>query len=111
MASSPELVQFVLEQLQEAGAVSAKKMFGEYGLYCDGKYFAVICDNRLLLKVTKGGMALLPAGKMESPYQGAKPMLLVEDLEDADFLCRLTLATCAELPPPKPKKKPEQKSE
>lgn len=104
MASNLEFVQYVAEQLQEAGSIHYKKMFGDYGLYCDGKYFACICDNRFLVKITKEGEAFLPECRRELPYDGAKAMFLIENLEDRTFLKELTLLTCAALPFPKPKK-------
>ncbi len=105
MASSLEYVQFVADQLHEAGEIVYKKMFGEYGLYCNGKFFAVVCDNRFLVKITEAGKALLPDYKTELPYEGGKPMLFIEDLDNQDLLKELALVTCAELPDPKPKKR------
>lgn len=105
MASRLEFVEYVVEQLSEAGTIRWKRMFGEFGLYCDGIYFACVCDDRLLVKQTDAGRALLPAGKTDLPYPGAKPMLLIEELDDRAFLARLARATCAELPPPKARKK------
>ena len=96
MASSLEYVQVVADQLSLAGESRYKKMFGEYGLYC---------DNRFLIKLTQAGKTMLSDGKLELPYEGGSPMLLIEDLEDRQFLRDITLATCAELPPAKSKKK------
>lgn len=85
MASSLEYVQFVADQLSLAGEIRYKKMFGEYGLYCNDQYFAVICDNRFLIKLTQAGKTMLSDGKLELPYEGGSPMLLIEDLEDRQF--------------------------
>jgi len=77
------------------------KMFEEYGLYCDGKFLASICDNQLFVKVTNQGREILQNSEMASPYEGAKPNFLIEELEDKEFLCRLAVATCKALPTPR----------
>ena len=110
MASSLEFVEYVFEQISDAGNVSYKKMFGEYGLYCDGKVFGLICDNQLFVKVTEAGKAILPDCETDSPYKGAKPHFLISDLEDRALLAALIQNTCAELPTPKPKKKKIEQS-
>lgn len=98
MASRPEYVQFVAEQLSEAGNITYRKMFGEYGLYCDGVYFGVVCDDRFLIKPVPAAKQLLPDAPMELPYEGAKPMVLVTELDDRAFLAELIRAVCAQLP-------------
>lgn len=105
MALSLDFVLYVCEQMSLAGNITYRKMFGEYAVYCEGKCFALICDNQLFINPTKAGLALLPDAVMEIPYEGAKPRILMEDIEDREFLTRLVLDTCAELPMPKPKKK------
>lgn len=105
MASSLEFVQYVAQQLDEAGAIRYKSMFGEYGLYCDEKYFAVVCDNRFLVKITEAGKQVMPEHVTDIPYKGAKPMFLVENLEDKDFMTKLAIATCSQLPVKKAKVK------
>ena len=105
MASSEEFARYVTEQLSDAGTITCKKMFGEYGLYCDGKFFATICDNQLFVKVTNQGQEIIKNPEMASPYQGAKPSFLITELDDKEFLCRLTTATCKALPSPKAKRK------
>lgn len=112
MASNPEFVQYIADQLQEAGQITYRKMFGEYGMYADGKIFALICDNRLFIKITGAGKKLRPDFEEMPPYEGAKNYLLVEDIDDREALTELVRATCAELPAPKPKKpkKTEKKS-
>jgi len=104
MASRVEFVQYVADQLAEAGTITYRKMFGEYGIYCDGKIFALVCDDTLFIKITEAGRALAPQLKEAPPYEGAKPYLLVEDVDDRAFLVQLVRATCAALPPPKPRR-------
>lgn len=106
MASSPEFVTYVCDQLAGAGEILCKKMFGEYSLYTGGKLFACICDDRLLVKITAPGEALLPGCPREYPYEGSRQLYFrIENLEDTALLCALVQATCDSLPLPKPKKK------
>jgi TfoX/Sxy family transcriptional regulator of competence genes len=106
MASDVKFVEFVMDQLSNSGDVSVKKMFGEYGVYADGKLFGLICDNRLLIKPTLAGKEFLGENLVEAPpYPGAKPCFLIEEkLEDRDWLGDLVRVTVKELPMPKPKK-------
>jgi DNA transformation protein and related proteins len=107
MASDPKTTAFILDQLAAGGAdVTAKKMFGEYGLYLDGKMVAMVCDDRLFVKHTPGGSAFTGPIEEAPPYPGAKPHPLIdaEHWEDADWLAELFRITAAELPTPKPKK-------
>ena len=106
MASKQEFVDFVLEQMENVGPVTAKKMFGEYGLYCNQKMFAVICDDQLFIKPTQAGRTFIK-NVVEAPaYPGAKPSFLIEEkLEDREWLCELVNITVEALPKPKPKKK------
>ncbi len=105
MASDQEFVSFVTDQLDAAGDVFAKKMFGEYGVYLDGVFFGLICDNRFFVKPTEGGRAFIGIPTEAPPYPGAKNSFLIEDkLEDRDWLCQLVKITVKELPPPKRKK-------
>ncbi len=108
MASSLSYVEFLMEQLSGAGTITCRRMFGEYGLYCDGKYFACVCDDRLLVKITPAGEALLPDCPRGVPYEGGGEMLL-PDVEDRELLTALARATCAALPEKKPRKKPMKK--
>ena len=105
MASSLEFVRYAADQMREAGEITYRKMFGEYGIYCDGKIFGVICDDQLFVKITERGRKLAPDLEEGAPYHGAKPHFLVEELEDREKLSRLVRETCQELPIPKPKKK------
>ena len=104
MASNPEFVEYIADQLKGAGVITYRKMFGEYGMYLDGKIFAVICDNQLFIKITEAGKAMRPELQQAPPYEGAKNYLLVEDIDDTAALTKLVAATCKELPEPKPKK-------
>lgn len=103
MASSLEFMQSVAARLEEAGTITYRKMFGEYCVYCDGNLFGCVCDDRLLVKVTEPGKALMPDAKLELPYEGGKPMLRVEQLEDKALLKTLVRTTCEALPEPKKK--------
>lgn len=105
MATNRKTVDYIIDQVANAGAVSAKPMFGEYGVYCDGKMVAIIGDDQLFIKPTAVGRALAPDAELVPPYPGAKPCLLIEAdrWEDGDWLAGLVRATAAELPAPKPK--------
>lgn len=104
MASSLEYVQFAAEQMREAGNIVYKKMFGEYGLWCDGKFFGTIEEDQFYVKITEAGTRLLPGAKPLAPHGRSPGMYLVEDLDDRDFLGNLIRETCRELPAPKPRK-------
>ena len=104
MASNREYLEFVMDQLSPLGDVSYKPMMGEYIIYCQGKVIGGIYDDRFLVKRTKSSEALLPDAPLELPYEGAKEMILVEDLDDSDFLCMLVGTMVNELPEPKKKK-------
>ena len=103
MASNPDLVQYIADQCSGAGEIITKKMFGDYGIYCDGKIFGLICDNRLYLKPTKGGEALLKETDLRPPYDGAKDYFYIADVDDRDYLSSLVSATCKDLPDKKRK--------
>lgn len=112
MASDQGFVGFVAEQMAGAGAITSRKMFGEYGIYCDGKLVALVCDDQLFVKPTGPGRELAAeAGETaeEPAYPGAKPSLLIrERLDDAPWLARLTRATADALPAPKPRRRKGQ---
>ncbi len=103
MASRLEFVQFIVDQLADAGAITYRKMFGEYGIYCDGKFFAMVCDDQLFMKITDKGKQLAPELEEAPPYPGAKPCFLIDDVDDKEFLVPLAVETCHALPAPKPK--------
>jgi len=106
MASDQTFVEFVVEQIDSAGEITFRKMFGEYALYADGKIFALICDNKLFVKPTEGGRAFIKDVVEAPPYPGAKPSFLIEEqLEDREWLSELVRISVLELPAPKPKKK------
>ena len=104
MASSKEYLDYILEQLSETDGVTFRPMMGEYILYYQGKVFGGIYDDRFLVKPTKSAVALMPQALRELPYEGAKEMLLVDNVENRGFLRELLFAMAAELPAPKPKK-------
>ena len=101
MASSKEYLEFILDQLSGLENVSYRAMMGEYILYCGGKVIGGIYDDRLLIKPTKSAVAMMPEGRMELPYDGAKEMLLVEDVDDSEFLQKLVRSVAEDLPAPK----------
>ena len=105
MASSEEYLDFILEQLSELEEMSYRPMMGEYILYYRGKIIGGIYDNRLLLKPVKVVMDQLRQNRLERPYEGAKEMILIEDIEDKSFLARLIRDMYEVLPAPKVKKK------
>lgn len=110
MGSQLEFVQYVADQLREAGDITYRKMFGEYGVYCDGKIFALICEDQLFVKITEAGRKVWDDLQEIPPYEGAKPYYLVEDVEDRSLLSKFVIETCRELPPPKPKKPSKRKT-
>jgi len=105
MATKPGIVTFLLDQLADAGEVTAKKMFGEYGLFLEGRMFAMICDDRLFFKPTPAGRARLATVVEAPPYPGAKPCFLVpeEDWDNRDWLSELARVTAEALPMPRKK--------
>lgn len=105
MASNPDLVQYIVDQCSDAGEIIAKKMFGDYGLYCKDKIIGLICDSNLYIKPTEAGRALLRNEELRPPYPGAKPYFYIEDVDDHDYLAALVKTTYEALPAPKPKKK------
>ena len=106
MATSPEAVEHILDQMDDAGAVRARKMFGEYGLYCDDRMVGVVCGDQLFIKLTEAGTTLEPDLERAPPYERAKPALVVPSdlLNDPERLSALVRATADALPPPKPKR-------
>lgn len=106
MASSKEFVEKVINQIEDAGDIKAKSMFGEYGVFSNGKIFALICDNQLFVKPTKGGREFISNVVEAPPYKGAKLCFLISDkLNDKSWLSELVRITVDELPEPKPKRK------
>ncbi len=101
MASDKGYLEYILEQLSGVGGITHRKMMGEFLLYSDGRLFGGIYDNRLLVKPTQSARRMMPDAPQELPYPGAKPMLLVEQVDDSAFLAALVSAMTDELPPPK----------
>lgn len=104
MASSKEYLDFILEQLSELDDGTYLAMMGEYIIYYCGKIVGGIYDDRLLVKPTKSAVAMMPNVDMELPYDGAKEMLLVDDVDNKEFLQEWLEAMYKELPAPKKKK-------
>ncbi len=104
MASSPKFVLYVCEQMSLAGEIAGKKMFGDYALYCDGKIIGLICDNQVYIKQTSAAERVLPDAQRLPLYDGAKPQVVLEELDEKEFLASFISATCAELPATKRKK-------
>jgi TfoX/Sxy family transcriptional regulator of competence genes len=111
MSSNQDFVDFVIGQLQSAGDITFKKMFGEYALYSGNKVFALICDNKLFIKPTNAGKNYIQDVVEAPPYPGAKPSFLVEErIEDHEWLSALVKLTVSELPEPKLKKKKKKET-
>lgn len=105
MASSKEYLDFILDQLSGLDEISCRAMMGEYIVYYRGKIVGGIYDDRFLVKPTKSAAAMMPDAEKELPYKGAKEMLLVDNVENREFLQELLNAMYDELPAPKKKKK------
>ena len=103
MASDKDYLMFVLDQLSGLNEITYRAMMGEFILYYRGRIVGGIYDDRLLVKPVPAALALMPDAPRELPYPGAKEMLLVEDVDDADFLRELFRAMYDELPPPRPR--------
>ena len=110
MSSSKEYVSYILEQLHDLEGITCRSMMGEYIIYYKTKIAAYICDDRFLVKPVESAKILLPHAVYEPPYPGAKDMLLLEDIDNREFLCDLLEAMYDELPMPKPKKKKKSDS-
>ena len=110
MASELRMIEFITEQMEEAGEITYRAMFGEYALYSDGKIMALVCDDQLFMKPTNAGRSFIGDVVEAPPYPGAKPYFLIEDqLEDREWMANLVRLTCEELPDPKPKSKSRRK--
>ncbi len=109
MATRQDTIDYLLDQIARAGRVSAKKMFGEYALYCDGKTVALVCDDQLFMKATEAGRAFIGKVREGFPYPGAKPALKpnAKQLKDGAWPKQLAAITTRALPAPK--KKPAKK--
>ena len=105
MASSKEYLEYILEQLSDLDDISYRAMMGEYIIYYRGKIVGGIYDDRFLIKPVKSAMAMMPDASMELPYEGAKEMILIDDVDDRDFLNELLDAMYDELPAHRKKRK------
>lgn len=106
MASDIGFIKFIVDQIQNAGEIRYRKMFGEYAIYCDNKVVALVCDNQLFVKPTKSGRSFIGDVSEAPPYPGAKLYFLIDDkIEDRSWINKLIMITADELPIPKPKKK------
>lgn len=106
MATQQRTSDFLLEQAAGAGAVAAKPMFGEYGVYVDGKMIGSVCEDQLFVKPTVSNRAYAEPVSDAPPYPGAKPQMLIaaDRWDNAEWLGELLRVTAAELPTPKPRK-------
>ncbi len=107
MSTKQSTVDYILDQLKPLDNVAARKMFGEYGLYCDGKVVGLICDDTLFLKITESGRKLVGKYYQEGfAYPGAKASMVIDgdQIEDGEWLCELVRITTDNVPTPKPKK-------
>ena len=105
MASTKEYMEYILEQLSDLEDISYRSMMGEYIIYYRGKIIGGIYDDRFLVKPVKSAMAMMKDAEMELPYEGAKEMILVEDVENREFLKELVEAMYDDLPSPRKKRK------
>jgi TfoX/Sxy family transcriptional regulator of competence genes len=104
MASSKDYLEYILGQLSDLDEITYRAMMGEYIIYYRGKIIGGIYDDRFLVKPVKSAMAMMPEADMELPYEGAKEMLLVDDVENREFLKELIEAMYEELPAPRKRK-------
>ena len=95
-----------MDQLGSLGGVTYRAMMGEFIIYYDGKIVGGVYDDRLLVKITVSSKRLMPDAPEEIPYEGGRPMLMVEDVDDREFLCGLICAVADDLPEPKKKRPP-----
>ena len=106
MASDKNFMDFILDQIENAGEIHAKSMFGEYGIFWEKKIFALVCNNKLYVKPTEAGRKFIGDPTEAPPYKGAKPSFLIEEkLKDKKWISELVKITIEELPEPRQKKK------
>lgn len=98
MASNADFVQYIADQCSGAGEIVTKKMFGDYGIYCDGIIFGLICDDRFFLKPTDAVRPKLRVLDLRAPYGGAKDYFYIADVDDREYLSELVRETCKALP-------------
>lgn len=105
MATTKDYLGFILDQLSTIDGITHRQMMGEYIIYMNGRIAGYLCDNRLLVKPVKSACELMPNASLEPPYEGAKDMLLVDNVDDKEFLKELFEAIYPELPEPKKRRK------
>ena len=106
MSSDPGFVDFICDQVEGAGVISSRKMFGEWAIYSGHKVVALVCDDRLFVRPTPAGRAFIGEAVEEPPYPSAKPHFLIEDrIDDREWLTELIRVTEREIPEPKPKQR------
>ena len=98
MASNSDFVQYIADQCGGAGEITTRKMFGDYGIYCNGIIFGLICDNHFYVKPTESGRKLLRTVELRKPYDGAKDYFYIAEVDDHEYLSELVRETCKELP-------------
>lgn len=103
MSTTLEFAQYVSEIASGAGVITCRKMFGEYGVYCNGKLIGLLCDESLYLKTSEALKKRHPDIRLEAPYSGAKPYFIIEDIENVEFVTELIKEVYSELPPVKAK--------
>lgn len=105
MTSDLNFVEYVRDQINDAGQISFKKMFGEYAIYYNDKVIALVCDNQLFIKPTASGRSMIGDVVEAPPYPGAKPYFWIgEQLDDREWMSKLIQLTASEVPAPKPQK-------
>lgn len=105
MASDKDFVNFIVDQIENAGTITSRAMFGEYAVFSNGKIFGLVCDNKLFIKPTEGGRKFIGDVLEAPPYPGAKNSFLIgEKLEDREWISELVRISLKELPDPKKKK-------
>ena len=109
MASNIDFVQYIVDQCSGAGEIAAKKMMGDYCVYCNGAIFGVICDNNLYIKETDAGRILLKEVVLRPPYEGAKNYFYIGNVDDRDYLADLVKVTCQALSQSTSKRNPRIK--
>lgn len=105
MASTQDYAQYIADQCTDAGNITLKRMFGEHGIYCDGKVCGLICDDHFYIKPTETGRALLRTLDLRPPYPGAKDYFHIAEIDDHNYLSELVRTSCKELPMQKQRKK------
>lgn len=105
MSSDVDFVQYIADQCAGAGTIHFRKIFGDYGIYCDGKIIGLVCDNLFYLKPTDTVSPILQTVDPRPPYDGAKDYFCISEIDDRDYLRLLVSETCKALPPAKSKRK------